>query len=240
MVKARQAGGCRVAAATAPPPRGPAVTDTSATVRHVNHEYALTRFFLPFPVPPLPRSRLPQLKRQLHRTGSELFDTCLSHFRASAKAGAAAFRDRLGAIEAAVTAAADGAAASSSSLSSSGRDALVRTSRSIDSKVREEREAREAAVRGTQAAVKEARAAVAAEPARKSSRKEGGAAAREAASGPWYGKYVALEENALTLPEVPKLDEELIDWDDGRRSSSRNVSVCVCVWFFLFFFCFFL
>lgn len=98
--------------------------------------------------------------------------------------------------------------------------------------MREEREAREAAVRGTQAAVKEARAAVAAEPARKSSRKEGGAAAREAAAGPWYGKYVALEENALTLPDVPKLEEELVEWDDGRRSSSRNVSlgfVCVCV-----------
>lgn len=180
------------------------------------------------PPPTVPACRRPpphaQIKRQLHRTSSELFDTCIAHFRASADAGAAALAERLEAINAA--AAASAAAASAASAPPPGTEgAGSDRTRAILSKAREAKEA--AAAAAATAAV-----AAAAAVARKKNRKGGGAAAQElAAAVPWYGKYVPLEENALTLPEVPKVpvvEEEWRECEDGRRSSSRNVRRC-CV-----------
>lgn len=183
------------------------------------HCYALIFYFLSTTycvitdAPPLT-----QIKRQLHRTSTDQFDLSLDHFRASTVAGAAALRERLGSIDATVARAAADAESANRAVA---EGATSDRTRAHKSKAREEKEAVAAA------AVAAAEASTAAA-AKKRSRKGGEKAAREAAAAtPWYGKYAVMEENALTLPEVPKVavDEAWADWvDDGRRSSSRNVS----------------
>lgn len=168
-----------------------------------------------------------QIKRQLHRTSSELFDTCLAHFRASSRAGATALRERLSAINAAAAASAAAAAAAATPPPPPGAiDPFTSGSDRTRANLSKAREAKEAAAAAAAVAAVAAAAAVARS---KKSKKGGSAAVQElAANVPWYGKYVPMEDNAITLPKLPIVVVEEPawgDWEEGRRrSSSRNVS----------------
>lgn len=142
----------------------------------------------------------------------------MAHFRASSAAGAAVLSERLEAIKSA--AARSASAASAADYPSLDEESGSDRTRAILSKARE---AKEAAAAWAAASAVSAAAAV----ARKKNRRGGKAAVQEiAAAVPWYGKYVPIEDNALTLPEVPlvPVEEERREPDDGRRGSRRTVS----------------